>query len=108
MTIKEANIKIKQIENDLVLLEDSNDSKKKKKIDNLFKEKEKLEKWVSKELHIIGEYEPLKAKIISLRQKSHLTWDAISEATNYSKRQCINIYKEYTEKRFDEIEKRNK
>ena len=99
MTIKDANIKIKQIENDIELLEDSLKPDKKKEIDRLFREKDKLEKWVSKELHIIGEYEPLKAKIISLRQEYHLTWEAISNATHYSKRQCINIYNSYTNDR---------
>lgn len=95
MTIREANIKIRQIENDLELLEDAFDVDKKKAIDKLFRDKEKLEKWVNRELHIIGEFEPLKAKIITLREKNHFTWDKISEAVHYSKRQCINIYNSY-------------
>ena len=95
MTIREANIRIKQIENDLELLEDGSDKNKGKEINKLFNEKDKLEKWISKELHIIGEYEPLKAKIIMLKEEKHLSWERISIATNYSRRQCINIYNSY-------------
>ena len=99
MTIREANIRIKQIENDLELLEDSTLKSKGKEIDKLFREKEKLEKWINKELHIIGEFEPLKAKIIMLKEKKKFTWERIAEATHYSRRQCINIYNSYTNNR---------
>lgn len=139
MTIREANIKIKQLDNDIDSLErrkeleflktqpgavktdkevvdgvqivDKNINYVVKKdeitreLNIKLKEKENLEKWVERELRIIGEYEPLKAKIIKLRQETGLTWDKISEATGYSRRQCIYIYKDYTEQRLSEIEK---
>ena len=69
-------------------------------IDTLNKEIYNLEKYIDNQLKLIGEYEPLKAKIIMLREKQHLTWDKISEATHYSRRQCINIYSTYLQKRY--------
>lgn len=96
MTIREANIQIKQIDNDIELYEDKADAKK---LNELFDKKERLENWIIKELKIIGEFEPLKAKIIKLREEKHLKWELIAEATHYSKRQCINIYKAYIDKR---------
>ena len=99
MTIREASIRIKQIDNDIELIEDSIVDNKEKELNKLFNEKEKLDKWIIRELRIIGEYEPLKAKIIMLREQKHFTWDKISDATNYSKRQCINIYNSYIDKR---------
>ena len=65
-------------------------------------EKENLEHWVERELRIIGEYEPLKAKIIKLRE-SGKTYDEIAEATGYCRRQVIRIYKQYSEQRLSEI-----
>lgn len=139
MTIREANIKIKQLDNDIDSLERKKELEflktqpgavktDKEVVDGIqvidknfnyvvqkdkitrelnikLKEKENLEKWITRELRIIGEYEPLKAKIIKLRQETGLTWDKISEATGYSRRQCIYIYKDYTEQRLSEIEK---
>lgn len=58
-----------------------------------------LNNYVDKELKRIGEYEPLKAKIIKLREEKGMKWDDIAEATHYCRRQCINIYKNYTGKR---------
>lgn len=58
-----------------------------------------LSNYVDKELKRIGEYEPLKAKIIKLREEKGMKWDDIAEATHYCRRQCINIYKNYTGKR---------
>lgn len=57
-----------------------------------------LSKWVENELKIMGEYEPLKAKIVSLRDKG-MKWDNISKATNYSRIQCIRIYNKHTQTR---------
>jgi hypothetical protein len=47
---------------------------------------------IEEELKIIGEFEPLTKKIIELRELHKMTWEKIAEATNYSRRQCINIY----------------
>lgn len=58
-----------------------------------------LNNYVEAELKRIGEYEPLKAKIIKLREEKGMKWDDIAEATHYCRRQCINIYKNYTGKR---------
>ena len=138
MTIKEANIQIKQIDNDIERLERQKEleflktqpgatktdkevvdgvqsvdknfnyvvkkDKITKELNIKLEEKETLENWIIRELRIIGEYEPLKAKKIRLRQETGLTWDKISEATGYSRRQCIYIYKDYTERRLVEIE----
>lgn len=58
-----------------------------------------LNNYVETELKRIGEYEPLKAKIIKLREEKGMKWDDIAESTHYCRRQCINIYKSYTGKR---------
>lgn len=58
-----------------------------------------LNNYVESELKRIGEYEPLKAKIIKLREEKGMKWNDIAEATHYCRRQCINIYKNYTGKR---------
>lgn len=58
-----------------------------------------LNNYVEAELKRIGEYEPLKAKIIKLREEKGMKWDDIAEATHYCRRQCINIYKNHTGKR---------
>lgn len=138
MTIREANIKVKQLDNDIDSLERKKELEflrtqpgavktDKEIVDGIqlvdknfnyvvkkdeitrelnikLKEKEDLEKWIDKELRILKEYEPLKAKIIKLREETGLTWDKIAEATGYSRRQCINIYKNYTDHRLVEIE----
>ena len=74
-------------------------------------ENEDIEWWIEKlNIYIIAlnnsveaelkrEYEPLKAKIIKLREEKGMKWDDIAEATHYCRRQCINIYKNYTGKR---------
>ena len=142
MTLKEANIQIKQIDNDIERLETKKELEfiktqpgavktDKEIVDGIqvvdknfnyvvkkdeitrelnlkLKEKESLENWVQKELKIIGEYEPLKAKIIKLREEVGLTWDKIAEATGYSRRQVIRIYKQYSDHRLVEIEKATK
>ena len=136
MTIREANIKIKQIDNDIEAYEtkkalefaktqpgavktdkevvdgiqivDKNINYviQAEKIDRtlclLTDEKENLKKWIERELRIIGEYEPLKAKIIELRENGK-TYDEIAEATGYCRRQVIRIYKQYSEQRLSEI-----
>lgn len=136
MTIREANIKIKQLDNDIEAYEtkkalefaktqpgavktdkevvdgiqivDKNINYviQAEKIDRtlcfLTDEKENLEKWIERELRIIGEYEPLKAKIIELRENGK-TYDEIAEATGYCRRQVIRIYKQYSGQRLSEI-----
>ena len=69
-------------------------------IDKLNIEIKALEKYIDNELKLIGEYEPLKAKIITLRERHHMKWDDISQATHYSVRQCKRIYKEYLNRRY--------
>lgn len=90
MNIREAKIRIKQIENDIEL----------EPSEELEEQKTKLENWVEREIQIIKEYDPIKAKVIILRDESNLTWEQIAEATNYSKKQCYNIYNAYTQKRY--------
>lgn len=138
LTIKEANDRIKKLENTLELLlnrkellftetqpkavdttkEKTTGGKREdiilqyliecdeeeldKAIENVQHEIFNLSKYVEAELKRIGEYEPLKAKIIELRQTTTLGWDKIAEATNYSERQCRRIYKNYIEKRYFE------
>lgn len=136
MTIKEANIKIKQLDNDIdhliekkelefmktqpgatktdkevvdgVQMVDKNfnyvvkSDEITRELNIKITEKENLEHWVERELRIIGEYEPLKAKIIKLRE-SGKTYDEIAEATGYCRRQVIRIYKQYSEQRLSEI-----
>lgn len=69
-------------------------------IDTLNKEIRNLEKYIDNQLKLIREYEPLKAKIITLREKHHMKWADISQATHYSLRQCKRIYSEYLQKRY--------
>lgn len=136
MTIKEANIKVKQLDNDIESLERKKELEflrtqpgavktDKEIVDGIqvvdknfnyvvkkdeitrelnikLKEKEDLEHWIERELRIIGEYEPLKAKIIQLRENGK-TYDEIAEATGYCRRQVIRIYKQYSEQRLSEI-----
>lgn len=59
-----------------------------------------LTKYVESELKRIGEYEPLKAKIIRLREERHMKIKDIAEATHYSERQIKRICKDYTKKRY--------
>lgn len=57
-----------------------------------------LSKWVENELKVLGEYDNVKSKVISLRDKG-LTWENVAKATSYSRIQCIRIYAEYTKTR---------
>lgn len=59
-------------------------------------------KYVDNELKRIGEYEPLKQKIIRLRDEENKPWRIIAEATHYSEKQCRRIYQDYTQKRFND------
>lgn len=135
MNIREANKKIKELENDYdywlkekekiltLVLPKSTDIRPEKvdggnredrlikyveadeerqinvTLDYIISKKQNLENWVERELKIIGEYEPLKAKVIKLRDIEKLTWKSIAEATNYSESQVRRIYKLYTSKR---------
>lgn len=138
MTIREANIQIKQIDNDIEILERKKELEFMKTqpgaiktdkeivdgiqvIDKNFnyvvksdeitrelnlklKEKENLENWVDKELRILKEYEPLKAKIVRLREGTQkMTWNQIANAVGYTERQCRRIYRNYTDRRLSEI-----
>lgn len=71
-------------------------------IERLNKEIIIIRNYIESELKRIGEYEPLKAKIIKLREEKGMKWDDIAIATHYCRRQCINIYNEYTGKRNNE------
>lgn len=66
-----------------------------KKINNIQEQIQNLVMYVENELRRIGEYEPLKKKVIELKEKEGLTWFKIAEATHYSDRQCRRIYKKY-------------
>ena len=59
-----------------------------------------LKQFVNNYYGILKEYDPMTQKIIQLREEYNLTWDKISEATHYSRRQCINIYSTYLQKRY--------
>jgi hypothetical protein len=58
--------------------------------------------YVENELKRICEYEPLKAKIIELKDQKGKTWDEVYENIQgkYSISQCRRIYKEYIGKRY--------
>jgi len=60
--------------------------------------------YVEAELKRIGEYEPLKAKIIELKDKKKMTWEEIVNIISgkYCERQCRRIYKDYCQKRYFE------
>lgn len=69
------------------------------KIDNIQDKISYLTKYVENRLKIIGEYEPLKKKIIELRENHKMKWENIAEATNYSESQVRKIYKKYIGRR---------
>lgn len=69
-------------------------------INKLNKEIINLENYIDNQLKLIGEYEPLKAKIIKLREEYHMKWDDIAEATHYSTPHCKRVYKDYLNKRY--------
>lgn len=52
-------------------------------------------RYIEDELKMIGEYEPIEAKIIKLREEKRMKWDDISIAVNYSERHCRRIYDKY-------------
>lgn len=58
-----------------------------------------LMEYIEKELKIIGEYDPIEAKIIRLRTESNMKWIDISEAVNYSERHCQRIYDKYCDRK---------
>lgn len=71
-------------------------------INDLNREIHNLEEYIDKELKLIEEYEPLKAKIIILREQHHMKWEDISQATHYSTPHCKRIYSQYINKRYVE------
>ena len=64
-------------------------------IDLIYKQIYSIQDWIAEKLRIIGEYEPLEQKIITLRELHKMKWDKISEATGYCDRQCRRIYSKY-------------
>lgn len=68
-------------------------------IERLNKEIIIIRNYIESELKRIGEYEPLKAKIIKLREEKGMKWDDIAIATHYSKSQCRRIYSSFSGKR---------
>ena len=65
------------------------------KIEVLNQEIKFLSSYIEEELKIIGEYEPLERKIITLRNEEKMKWKDIASATNYCERQCQRIYDKY-------------
>lgn len=69
-----------------------------KKIDEILdyidKKITNLMNWLDQELKIMEQYEPLKRKIIRLREEEHLSYKKIGIAVGYSTRHVIRIYKE--------------
>lgn len=58
-----------------------------------------LMEYIEKELKIIGEYDPIEAKIIRLRTEHNMKWIDIAEAVNYSERHCQRIYDKYCDRK---------
>lgn len=54
--------------------------------------------YINSRLILIGEYEPLKKRIIEMRENG-FKWLDVAAATNYSQSQCRNIYRNYLKKR---------
>lgn len=69
-----------------------------KKIDETLnyidKKRTNLMNWLDQELKIMEQYEPLKRKIIRLREEERLSYEKIGIAVGYSTRHVIRIYKE--------------
>lgn len=63
-------------------------------VDVIYAQRRIIENWILRELEIIGKYEPLEQRIISLRQEGK-KWLEISMLVNYSERQCQRIYDKY-------------
>ena len=51
--------------------------------------------YIENEMKIIGEYEPIEARIIILREEKKMKWRNIASLVNYSERQCRRIYDKY-------------
>lgn len=68
-----------------------------KKIDETLayieKRRNNLMNWLDNELRIMEEYEPLKRKIIRLKEEHNLSYEKIGLAVGYSTRHVIRIYK---------------
>lgn len=68
-----------------------------KKIDETLeyieKRRNNLINWLDNELKIMEEYEPLKRKIIRLKEEKNLSYEKIGLAVGYSTRHVIRIYK---------------
>ena len=68
-----------------------------KKIDETLeyidKKRNNLINWLDNELKIMEEYEPLKRKIIRLKEEKNLSYEKIGLAVGYSTRHVIRIYK---------------
>lgn len=52
-----------------------------------------LMNWIDNELKIMEKYEPLKRKIIRLREEEKLSYEQIGRIVGYSERHVIRIYK---------------
>lgn len=63
-------------------------------LDYIDKKRNNLINWLNQELKIMEKYEPLKRKIIKLREEKHLSYEKIGIAVGYSTRHVIRIYKE--------------
>lgn len=63
-------------------------------LDYIDKKRNNLINWLNQELKIMEKYEPLKRKIIRLREEEHLSYEKIGIAVGYSTRHVIRIYKE--------------
>lgn len=63
-------------------------------LDYIDKKRTNLMNWLDQELKIMEQYEPLKRKIIRLREEEHLSYEKIGKAVGYSTRHVIRIYKE--------------
>lgn len=68
-----------------------------KKIDETLeyieKRRNNLMNWLDNELKIMEEYEPLKRRIIRLKEEQNLSYEKIGLAVGYSTRHVIRIYK---------------
>lgn len=58
-----------------------------------------LMEYIETELKIIGEYDPIEAKIIRLRTENNMKWIDIAEAVSYSERHCQRIYDKYCDRK---------
>lgn len=68
-------------------------------LDYIDKKRTNLMNWLDQELKIMEQYEPLKRKIIRLREEEQLSYEKIGIAVGYSTRHVIRIYKEAVGKR---------